>query len=160
MIALFDAVVPAETAARRLLGWMSSDIETTALLTKADNGRLAVRKLGPRETRKGAAVGVVIGALAAATTSGGPSLFKGVAVGASAGAAIGAFFRKDVQLSHHTRSRIAHLLSPDGAALVVVVPTRQAAAVTEKLVEYGGTPDGPGTEPRASAAPASSALTV
>jgi uncharacterized membrane protein len=144
VIALFDAVVPAEFAARRLRGWMSSnplaELETMAILTKAGNGRLALRKLGPRETRKGSIIGVVAGAVAA-TTSGALSLFDGLAAGAAGGAAVGSFFRKKVRLSHHTCSRIARLLSPDGAAVVVVVPTRHTAAVIERLVEYGGRPD-------------------
>jgi hypothetical protein len=148
VIALFDSVVPAETAARRLSGWMQSsldaELEAMGILTVAGNGLLSLRKLGPRETRKGAGIGLLAGAIAAATT-GGLSLFEGLAAGAAGGGAVGSLFRKDVRLSHETRARIARRLSLGGAAVVVVVPVRQAAAVIEKLVEYGGAPDEVGT---------------
>jgi uncharacterized membrane protein len=161
VIALFGSVVPAETAARRLRGWMSSnplaELEAMGLLTKADTGRIAMRKLGPRETRKGAVIGLFAGALVAAKADG-LGVFEGLAAGAAAGGAAGSFFRKDVRLSRQTRSRIALRLSPDGAAVVVSVPARQATAVLEKLVEYGGTPDDAGTAPPP--APTGTALTV
>lgn len=157
VIALYDSTVPAETAARRLTEWMKTSsparLEALAILAKADDGTVSMRKLGPRETLKGAAVGLLSGALTALTTDD-LSVLQGLAAGAVGGGAVGALFRKKTHLSHEARSRIASRLSPGGAAVVAVVPPRHAATVTEKLVEYGGALDAAANRP-APANPAS-----
>ncbi len=160
VIALFDSVAVAETAARRIEAWTGSNshgrLESLGVLVKADNGAVSLRKLGPRETRKGAAVGLVAGALSASATDG-LSMFQGMAAGAAGGGAVGWLFRKNLRLSAETRSRIGVRLSPGGAAVLAVVPAWRAAAVTEKLVEYGGASDDDGatsdTEPTGVAEP-------
>jgi hypothetical protein len=143
VIALFDSVAVAETAARRIEAWTGSSshgrLESLGVLVKADNGAISLRKLGPRETRNGAAVGLVAGALSACATEG-LSMVRGLVAGAAGGGAVGWLFRKNLRLSATTRSRIGVRLRPGGAAVLAVVPVRDAAAVTEKLMEYGGVP--------------------
>jgi uncharacterized membrane protein len=150
VIALFDTAVAAETAARRVDGWAGSTplvrLDALGVLAKDENGSLSLRKLGPRETRKGAGIGLLAGALAASRADG-LTVLQGLAVGAAGGSVVGSLFRKDLRVSHATRSRIAIRLSSGGAAVLAVVPARHAAAVTEKLVEYGGTPVDAGMRP-------------
>jgi hypothetical protein len=157
VIALFDSALPAEWAARRLSGWMRSDpfgqLEAMGILAKAGDGTVSMQKVGPRQTWKGAGIGLLTGALTASAV-GELTMLQGLAAGAAGGGAAGSLFRRNPRLSHETRSRIASQLSPGGAAVVAVVPPRQAAAVTEKLVEYGGAPDGAGTTPVPEPAPA------
>jgi hypothetical protein len=154
VVVLFDSATAAEIAARRVDAWTGVNsptwLDALGVLAKADNGTLSMRNLGPRETRKGAVIGLVAGALAAST--GGRSMLRGLAVGAVGGGAVGSLFRRDLRLSHQTRSRIALRLSPGGAAVLAAVPAPHAAAVTEKLEEYGGAAgDGGAAEPMAAA---------
>lgn len=157
VIALFGSAAVAETAARRVMAWTESNslarVEALGVLAKGGNGRVSMRKLGPRETRKGAAIGLLAGALSA-FASDELTLLQGLAVGAASGGVVGSLFRKDLRLRAETRSRIASRLSPGGAAVLAIVPVRQAAVVTEKLMEYGGAPDaGTASEPARVAEP-------
>jgi len=115
VIALFDSVAVAETAARRIEAWTGSSshgrLESLGVLVKADNGAISLRKLGPRETRNGAAVGLVAGALSACATEG-LSMVRGLVAGAAGGGAVGWLFRKNLRLSATTRSRIGVRLRP------------------------------------------------
>jgi uncharacterized membrane protein len=162
VIALFDSAVLAEMTARRLNGWMRSNslaqLDALGILAKDDDGTVSMRKLGPRETWKGVGVGLLTGALTARRTDE-LTMLQGLAVGAAGGGAAGLLFRRNVRLSPETRSRIAQRLRPGGAAVVALVAHGQVAAVTEKLVEYGGAPDesrtAPGPTPAATPAPSS-----
>jgi hypothetical protein len=162
VIALFDSAVLAEMTARRLNGWMTSNtfarLDALGILAKDDDGTVSMRKLGPRQTWKGAGIGLLTGALTARKTSD-LTLLQGLAAGAAGGGAVGLLFRKNVRLSPETHSRIAQQLRPGGAAVVAVVPPPHVAAVTEKLVEYGGATDArsaPNPTPARAAEPAPS----
>jgi uncharacterized membrane protein len=161
VIALFDSTAVAESAARRVEFWTKSNplaaLDALGVLTKADDGSVSMQRLGPRETRKGAAIGLLAGALIASTTDG-LSVLETLAVGAVGGGAVGSLVRKDLRLSAKARSRIALRLRPGGAAVLAVVPTRQVETVGDQLVEYGGTLEDAGTTP--DPAPAGSAEPV
>jgi hypothetical protein len=115
-------------------------LDALGLLAKAGDGSVSMRRLGRRETWKGAGIGLLTGGIAASASEG-LTMRQGIAAGAACGGVVGSLFRKHPRLSADTRSRIALQLSPGGAAVVAVVPPRQAAAVIEKLEEYGGTPE-------------------
>jgi hypothetical protein len=150
VIALFDSAVLAEMTARRLTSWMRTNsfarVDALGILEKDDDGTVSLRKLGPRETWKGVGIGLLTGALTARRTDE-LTMLQGLAVGAAGGGAVGVLFRRSVRLSPETRARIRRQLRPGGAAVVAVVPPQQVAAVTEKLVEFGGAPGEPRTTP-------------
>jgi hypothetical protein len=144
VIAFFDSGADAETAARRLVVWTRSNplarLEAVGVLAKDEFGTLSSRKLGPRETRKGAGIGLIAGALGVLAT-GGLTLVQGLVVGAAGGGAVGSFFHKRLPLRPGTRSQIALRLEPGQAAVGALVPQRQSAAIADKLEEYGGKRD-------------------
>jgi uncharacterized membrane protein len=160
VIALFDSTAVAESAARRVEYWTRSNplapLKALGVLAKTEDGSLSLQRLGPRETRKGAGIGLLAGALV--STTGGFNVLEGLAVGAVGGGAVGSLFRKGLRLSAETRSRIALRLRPGGAAVMAVVPAWQAGTVGDKLIEYGGTLEHAGTVP--DPAPAGSAEPV
>ena len=161
VIALFDSTAVAESAARRVEFWARSNplavLKALGVLAKADDGSVSMQRLGPRETRKGAGIGLLAGAVVVSATDG-LTVLEGLAVGAAGGGAVGSLFRKDLRLSAETRSRIARRLRPGGAAVIAVVPARQVETVGDKLIEYGGTLDDASTPP--GPAPAGSAEPV
>jgi uncharacterized membrane protein len=165
IVALFDSTAVAESAARRVEFWTRSNplavLNALGVLAKTDDGSVSVQRLGPRETRRGAGIGLLAGALIVSTRDGLNTL-EGLALGAVGGGAVGSLFRKDLRLSAETRSRIALRLHPGGAAVLAVVPAWQAGTVGDKLIEYGGTLEDAGTAsdpaPAGSAEPAPSPL--
>jgi uncharacterized membrane protein len=156
VISFFGSGDEAETAARRLVAWTRSNplarLEAVGVLVEDDYGMISTRKLGPRETRKGAGIGLVAGAVGVVAT-GGLTLLQGLVVGAAGGGAVGSFFHKSLRLTPDARARIARRLDPGHAAVGVLVPVRQAAAIADKLEEYGGTRDVPDAAPAPGTAP-------
>jgi hypothetical protein len=151
VIAFFGSGEEADTAASRLVTWTRSNplarLEAVAVLAKDPHGTLsATSRLGPRETRKGAGIGLLAGAIGV-IASGGLPLKQGLLAGAAGGGAVGWFFHKSLRLDAETAAGIAHRLDPGRAAVAVVLPARQAAAIADRLEEYGGTRDTAGPRP-------------
>jgi uncharacterized membrane protein len=149
VMAFFDSGDEAETAARRLMAWTRSNplarLEAVGVLVKDDYGAISTRKLGPRETRKGMGIGLAAGVIGVVAT-GGLTLLQGLVVGAAGGGAVGSFFHKGLHLDADARARVGRRLDPGHGAVGVLVPPRQAAAIADRLEEYGGTryvPDAP-----------------
>ncbi|HEY2355345.1 MAG TPA: hypothetical protein VGH79_10655 [Gaiellaceae bacterium] len=74
-------------------------------------------------------------------------MLQGIAAGASGGGAVGSLFRKGLRLNTEMRARVAVQLIPGGAAVMVVVPARHAAAVAERLRTSGGSAYDAGAAP-------------
>jgi uncharacterized membrane protein len=147
VIALFDSGEEADGAARRLTSWMRSNpaarLEAVGVLVKDEDGVVSTRKLGPREARRGAALGLLAGAVAG-VASGGLTLLQGMLLGAAGGGALGSLFHKT--LSGDELAQVGRRLEPGHAAVGALVPGRQAAAVAEQLEEYGGSAETPDSE--------------
>ncbi len=84
VVAYFDSKDQAEQAADSLKGWdkASEDIKLGALavVSKNEKGKVETTKLGPRNTGKGATIGVIAGAVAGLLT-GGLTLVGGALLG-------------------------------------------------------------------------------
>jgi uncharacterized membrane protein len=130
IIDYFDGADKAGDAADSLKDWDKGNkdvkIGGIAILTWED-GKMKTRKVGTRDTKKGAgwgtALGVTVGVL-----SGGVTLVGGALVGAAAGAATGAFFHKGLGLSDDDKSQLEEKLKSGGAALVVMATDDEVQA--------------------------------
>ena len=84
VVAYFDSKDQAEQAADSLKSWdkASEDIKLGALavVSKNEKGKVETTKLGPRNTGKGAKVGVIAG-VAAGVLTGGLSILGGALLG-------------------------------------------------------------------------------
>ena len=73
-LAYFDSKEQAEQAADALKGWdkANDDIKMGAIaaLSKNEKGKIETTKLGPRNTGKGAKIGVIVGVIAGILTGG------------------------------------------------------------------------------------------
>ena len=125
MLAFFDTVARAGGAAAFVREWGRTDpaieVGAVAVLVKDWEGALKTRKVGTRQTKLGAEIGVALGVLAA-MASGGMTLLKGVAVGGLGGSVVGFLFHKGLAMSKVETDRIAWRLYDDRAAVGVVVP--------------------------------------
>jgi len=144
VIAFFASSEAADDAARRLAVWMRSNpaasLRALAVLSKEEDGTVTRLKLGPRQSRRGAGIGIVVGAVAA-VAGGGLSLLQGAVIGAAGGGALGSFFHKSLGVGEMDVALIALQLEPGHAAVGARVPERQAEAVAAQLVGYGGSLD-------------------
>jgi uncharacterized membrane protein len=150
VIAYFESEEVADGAARRLVTWARADplarLAAAGVFVKDEHEQVETHKLGPREARRGAAVGLVLGGLAA-LVSGGVTLLQGVIVGGAGGGALGSLFHKGLGTTGDDVERIGSRLDGGRAAVGVLVPERQAPAVAEKLQELGGELESPEVTP-------------
>jgi uncharacterized membrane protein len=140
VLAYFPSEAAADTAADALKAWDAATdnikLGNVGVLVKDQDGTVKEHKLGPRSTRKGAGIGLVLGVLAAPFTAG-LSLLGGAAGGALGGGAIGTLFHTG--LPQADVERISGELDAGHAAVGALVEEGEAAAVTAKLTELGGT---------------------
>jgi uncharacterized membrane protein len=141
VVAYFDSKDQAEQAADSLKGWdkVSEDIKLGALavVSKNDKGKVETTKLGPRNTGKGAAIGVISGAVVGLLT-GGLSIVGGAILGAAAGAGVGALSKQGIGLSQEDMDRMKAELDGGHAALLVMADEVEAADTTAELTRLGG----------------------
>ena len=144
VLAFFENEATADGAAKSLADWAKSNpyaqLSGVGVLVKDEKGEIKTHKLGPRETRKGVGIGVALG-IVAAVASGGLTLLEGVAVGGLGGAGLGSLFQKGLGMADSDSERISGRLDAGHAAVGVLAPANQAAAVTTKLAELGGEPE-------------------
>ena len=135
VLAFFDSEDEADSAVSELKQWDKStkevDFASIGILVKNEKGKIKTHKLGGRRSGTGA----IIFGLAAVLTGG------ALLVGAAFGAVVGAFFHKGLGLSKEDQARIGGELDSGKAAVCVVVPSQEAAAVAAKLAELGGRPE-------------------
>jgi hypothetical protein len=133
VLAFFANEDAADGAVKEIKAWdkASKDVKlgSIGVLVKDDKGKVKTQKLGSRHTATGAAAGVL-----AAVLSGGVSLVGGVLLGSL----IGAFIHKGLGMSKEDLARVGGELDGGKAAVAVVAPPDEAAAVSAKLTELGG----------------------
>jgi uncharacterized membrane protein len=144
VIASFDSQAQAEQAAKDLMGWdkANDDIKLGAIgvLTKDDKGEIKTRNYSERKTRKGAMVGVGLGAIAA-VVSGGLTLIPSAIGGAVVGGAAGSLFRKGLGMSEEDLKKLSADLDNGRAALLVMCNAGEVQATSEYLTAAGGKPE-------------------
>ncbi len=133
VLGIFADEAAADAAVESLKTWdsISDDIKLGAIgvLVADENGQIKEHKLGQRSGKKGAGIGLVLAVVAP------PTLLAGL-VG---GGILGHFHHKGLGLSPEDRERIGTELAGGKAAVGVLAPAGEAAAVSAKLVELGGT---------------------
>ena len=135
IIDYFDGADKADDAADSLKAWDKDNKDVKlggiAILTWED-GKMKTRKVGTRQTAKGAGWGTALGAVVG-VLSGGVTLIGGALVGAAAGAATGAFFHEGIGLSDDDKSQLEDKLKSGGAALVVMASDDELDATKQFL---------------------------
>jgi len=135
VLAFFADEAAADAAVRSLLAWeKENDVmpRPIGVLVADENGQVNEQKLGTRSSKTGAGIGLVLAALAP------PTLLAGM-VG---GAILGHFHHKGLGLTDADRERLAAELAGGKAAIgVLVEDDPEAAMISNKLTELGGTPE-------------------
>jgi uncharacterized membrane protein len=141
VVAYFDSKDQAEQAADSLKNWdkASEDIKLGALavVSKNEKGKVETTKLGPRNTGKGAKVGVIAG-VAAGVLTGGLSVLGGALLGGVLGGGAGALTKQGIGLSKEDLDHMNSELDAGHAALLVMVDAAEAADTTAELTRLGG----------------------
>jgi len=144
VVAVFDDKAAATAAAEWLKKWarMGTDADdmrfgAMAILTADEDGEIKIHRVGGRDVGAGAGVGLVIGALAGALT--GPvGLLGGLAAGAVIGGIGGGLLHKGLGMHEGELADLNDRLCSGRAAVALVVLESRVDAVTEQLVDLGG----------------------
>ena len=132
VLAVFADEAAADAAVEGLKLWDKADddikLNAIGVLVLDDKGKIKTHKLGRRSTAKGAGIGLVLAVIAP------PTLLAGV-IG---GGVLGALHHKGLGIKSEERDRIAAELSDGKAAVGVLAADIDAATVSAKLVELGG----------------------
>ena len=141
VVAYFDSKEQAEQAAESLKNWdkANDDIKLGALavVSKNDKGKIENTDLGPRNTGKGATIGVIAGA-AAGLLSGGLTVVGGALLGGILGGGIGALNKQGIGLSQEDLDRMSSELDAGHAALLAMADEAEVADTTAELTRLGG----------------------
>jgi len=133
VLAIFKDEAAADSAVEALKAWDKADddvkLNALGVLVLDDKGKIKTHKLGRRSVGKGAGIGVVLALLAPVTLLG----------GAIGGGVLGALHHKGLGMSDADRDRLAADLKGGKAAVGVLAATLEAAAISAKLTELGGT---------------------
>jgi len=133
VLAFFNDEADADDAAEQMKAWdkWEDDVKLNAIgvLALDKNGKIKTHKLGRRSVGKGAGIGLVLAVIAP------PTLLAGV-IG---GGILGAFHHKGLGVKGSDRDRIAGQLAGGKAAVGILVNEDQAAAVSTRLTQLGGT---------------------
>jgi uncharacterized membrane protein len=135
VLAFFADEAAADAAAKSLLTWeKKNDVmpRPVGVLVADENGRIKEHRLGTRSSKMGAGIGAVLAVIAPPT----------VLAGMVGGAILGHFHHKGLGLTDADRERIAAELAGGRAAIGVLVDEDpEAAMISNKLAELGGTPE-------------------
>ena len=116
--AYFDGAAQAEQAAQELLRWDKADdvikLGAIGILTRNSQGKLETKNLSPRNTGKGALVGLGLGALAA-VLSGGLTLLPTAVAGAAGGGLAGSLSKQGARDVRRRPARAQRRSSRGGA---------------------------------------------
>jgi uncharacterized membrane protein len=143
IIATFDSSAQAEQAANDLLDWDKSNpnphdnLGAVGVLTQGNKGEIKTKSYGPRNTGKGAKIGMGLGVMAA-VLSGGLTLIPTAIGGAIAGAAAGSLSRKGLGLTDEEQQQLKSELDGGRAALLVMCPDAEVKAISDYLALEGG----------------------
>lgn len=143
IIALYDNEAAAQKAAEDLKAWdkANDDVKAGAVGVLVSDGKGGIKQdlTGPRAGGKGAAIGAILGLIAAVPT-GGLSLLGGILGGGVGGGIIGSFFHKHLGMSEQERDGLAKEIAGGCAAVGVLAEADEAGAFTAKLIALGGKP--------------------
>ena len=141
VVAYFDSKDQAEQAAESLKNWdkANEDIKlgAMAVVSKNEKGKVENTDLGPRNTGKGAAIGVIAGA-AAGLLSGGLTVVGGALLGGILGGGVGALNKQGIGLSQEDLDRMSSELDAGHAALLAMADEVEVADTTAELTRLGG----------------------
>jgi uncharacterized membrane protein len=141
VVAYFDTKAQAEQAAESLKNWdkANDDIKlgAMAVVSKNEKGKVENTDLGPRNTGKGAAIGVIAGA-AAGLLSGGLTVVGGALLGGILGGGVGALNKQGIGLSQEDLDRMQAELDAGHAALLAMADEHEVADTTAELTRLGG----------------------
>ena len=128
VLAIFKDEATADAAAETLHDSKVAHGDAIGVLVLDDKGEIKTEKVGKRSMGKGAGIGLAL------------ALFTpvGLAVGVIGGGALGALHHKGLGLDDADRDRLSQALQDGRAAVGVLVPASEAAALTAKLDELGG----------------------
>jgi len=156
VIAIFDSVDQADTAAKALKGWdkANDDIKLGAIgvMHQADNGKIKTKKYGQHNTGKGAKIGMLLGVLAAVFAP--ATLIGGAIYGAVGGGLVGSLSKKGLGMTDEELEQLKTSLSSGKAALAVLAEPSEVEPITAELGSLGGsvtTHDAPTDELEATA---------
>jgi uncharacterized membrane protein len=135
VLGIFADEASADAAVKSLMAWEKANNvmpRPVGVLVTDENGKIKEHKLGTRSSKTGAGIGAVLAVLAPPT----------VLAGMVGGAVIGHFHHKGLGLTDADRERIAAELAGGKAAIGVLVDEEpEAAMISNKLTELGGTPE-------------------
>lgn len=128
VLAIFADEAAADSAAMTLKDSGLTSHDAVGILVLDANGKINVDKVGATSVGKGAGIGACLFVL-------GPAA---LGVGVLGGAVGGALHHKNLGLSDSDRDRIAKEIEGGKAAVGVMAPDSDGAAISAKLGELGG----------------------
>jgi hypothetical protein len=132
IISVFDSETSADNAVGSLKAWdkVSADIKLNAVgvLVLDEKGNLKAHKLGRRSGGKGASIGFLLALLTPV----------GLVGGIVGGGILGHLHHKGLGLSEADRDRISADLKDGKAAVGVLAPADEGAAISKYLADLGG----------------------
>ena len=141
--AVFENEDAAVEAAKALKDWDKADKEiklsAIGVLHMKDDGKLKVKKMGPRTMGKGAMWGAVAGILVAIFAP--ATLIAGAVAGGALGGVLGVFHKKGLGLSDEQKDKIKANLDSGQGLLIVLVDDDELEATKAELVKLGGETD-------------------
>jgi hypothetical protein len=133
VLGIFADEAAADAAVASLMAWEKDNqivSRPVGVLVADEKGQIKEHKLGQRSGKKGAGIGLVLAVIAP------PTLLAGM-IG---GGILGHFHHKGLGLTDADRERIAAELAGGKAAVgVLVEEDPEAAMISDKLTELGGT---------------------
>jgi uncharacterized membrane protein len=144
VVTVFESEAKAMSAAEWLMKWerMNKDVDdirfgAIGVLTAGEDREIKVHRVGKRDAKEGAGLGLIIGALVGAVTAG-IGLLGGMAVGALAGGVGGGLIHKGLGMYEGDLADLTDKLCSGRAAVAIVVDETAVRAVTDQLIDLGG----------------------
>jgi len=139
--AVFENFDLADDAAKQLEKWDKAlaDIQlgSMGVIHMTDHSKVKVHNYGPRNTRKGAKVGMVLGILSALLPA--VSLVGGLVTGGILGGVAGSLSRKGLGLTDEDMVRVKKELESGRAILIVACDDIEIESTEAELERLGGT---------------------
>lgn len=144
VITVFEDEAAATASAEWLKKWerMNTDVDDVkfgamGVLTAGEDREIKIHRVGKRDAKAGAGLGLVIGGLVGVLTAG-VGLLGGMAVGALTGGLGGGLLHKGLGMYEGDLVELTDRLCSGRAAVAVVVDEADVTAVTEQLLSLGG----------------------
>ena len=144
VVTVFENEAAALTAAEWLKNWerMNTDVDDVkfsamGVLTAGEDREIKIQRVGRRDAKAGAGLGLAIGGLVGALTAG-VGLLGGMAVGAVVGGIGGGLIHKGLGMYEGDLAELTDQLCSGRAAVAIVVDEPDASVVSEQLMSLGG----------------------